>query len=150
MNLFSIKLLKTFSQRGILANIWSIDSLLLLLKQELDRKKHENLRNHKEEYFQNHLSLENNQRNSRLLKSFRQMSRMRTCLSDLDLSKTSDSEPEFVKPCLPFSKNSLFESNFKGKDKNHNLTVRPRSWTARDKQSQSPVLFKVRNHLITF
>ena len=111
-------------------------SLFVLLQQELDRKKQQNLRNRKEEYFQNHLSLENNQRNNRLLKSFRQMSRMRTCLSDLDLSRSSDSESENPKRTSSPSNSLALDLSLKREtQKSHE---RPRSWTALDVSPKLP------------
>merc|ERR1712141_47902 len=106
-----------------------------IMKKELDRKKQQNLRSRKEEYFQKHLSLENNQRNNRLLKSFRQMSRMRTCLSDLDLTRTLDSDSENPKQDSSSVKVSdleldLNQLDLKGKD--CRPLERPRSWTVVD------------------
>ena len=102
---------------------------------ELDRKKQQNLRDRKEEYFQKHLSLETNQRNNRLLKSFRQMSRMRTCLSDLDLSRNLDSDWENPKQDSTSVKVSGLELDLDNPDvkgKDCRLQERPRSWTAVD------------------
>eukprot|EP00794_Sanderia_malayensis_P011957 gene11957-13194_t len=68
------------------------------MKKELDRRSQQKLQNRKEEYFQNYVTDQNNRRNTRLLKSFKQMSHMRTCLSELDLSRISDSESEIDSP----------------------------------------------------
>lgn len=56
------------------------------------------------------------------------MSRMRTCLSDLDLSKIGDPEGEHPPPERSYRKDSLLElplnqSNGQGRQE------RPRSWT---------------------
>eukprot|EP00795_Rhopilema_esculentum_P008578 gene8578-14586_t len=109
-----------------------------LMTKEMDRKKHERLRNRKEEYFQNHVATENNQRNNRLLKSFKQMSRMRTCLSDLDLSRISDSDSE-NSPQANLKQRSETKADLhlsqNHKEGGRVNSERPRSWTALDNGS---------------
>jgi len=124
---------ETQAYREVYAN--NLRMYSFLMKKELDRRKQHNLRNRKEEYFQKHLSLESNQRNNRLLKSFRQMSRMRTCLSDLDLSRNPDSDWEQSRQDLSSVKSSNLQLDLGQHDlheRGHKVQERPRSWTALD------------------
>ena len=68
------------------------------------------------------------------------MSRMRTCLSDLDLSKVYDSESENANKSASASRVQGLDLNLRGKGERPTLTERPRSWSAFDQGSpKSPL-----------